>query len=202
MYLSIADTKTWTDILTNIAEIAALVIGGIWTYRRFIKKRAPYPKAVINHDISRVKLSEDKILIHIKTTFNNIGEILIQLRHRETWLQQITPLSEEITAGLETNNDSVHKNMSEIEWPLLDSHEIEWAEEEAELEPGELEYFHDDFIINAGVEVVMAYSHIKNVEKKNREIGWQCTTIFDIQKGLAIKGGENANERETITTKR
>ena len=194
------DTKTLAEILRNIAEIAALAIGGIWTYRRFIKKREPYPKAEIKHHISHVRLSKDKNLIHVKTTFNNKGEVLLSMRHCETRLQQITPLTKEMEDGLETNS-LILRNQSEVEWPLLDTYETEWPKGQAELEPEESEYLHADFIIDARIEVVMAYSYIKNIYKENREIGWGCTTIYDIPKNARIEGAENGEEKETIAPK-
>ena len=200
MCLSMEDTKTLTEILRNIAEITALAIGGIWTYRRFIKKREPYPKAEIKHHISQVRLSKDKNLIHVKTTFNNKTEVLLSMRYCETRLQQITPLTKEMEDILETNNLTL-RNKSEVEWPLLDSHEIKWSKEQAELEPEESEYLLADFIIDTKIEVVMAYSYIKNIYKENREIGWGCTTIYDIRKRARIEGGENGEEKETIAPK-
>ena len=195
------DTKTLTEILRNFAEITALAIGGIWTYRRFIKKREPYPKAEINHHISHVRLSKDKNLIHVKTTFNNKGEVLLSMRYCETRLQRITPLTNEMEDSLETDNLTL-RNKSEVEWPLLDSREIKWSKGQAELEPGESEFLHVDFIIDTKIKVVMAYSYIKNIYKENREIGWGCTTIYDIQKGTRVEGGKNEkpekNHRETI----
>ena len=210
MCLSLEDIKASAEILRNIAEVTALVVGGIWTYLRFIKKRDPYPKAEIKHSISHVRLSSEKNLIHVITNFNNKGEVLLSMVTFDTRLQRITPLTEEMEHILEANGNLIPKGTSEVEWPLLDCHERRWQKGEAELEPGESEYLHGDFIIDSSIEIVVAYSYIKNIYKKEREIGWGCTTIYNIQKGVQIEGGKNgsgkkgkakADGKETIAPK-
>jgi hypothetical protein len=190
MCLSMEDTKTLTEILRNIAEITALIIGGIWTYQRFIKKREPYPKAEIRHGISHVRLSKDKNLVHVITTFHNKGEVLLSMINFDTRLQQITPLTKEMEDKVKAVVDSVPEDETEVEWPLLGCREKKWPKAQAELEPGESEHLHADFIIDSSIQVVVAYSYIKNIYKGKQEIGWGCTTIYDIQKGALVRGRE------------
>jgi hypothetical protein len=65
-------------------------------------------------------------------------------------------------------------------WPCLVDRECNWSKECREVEPGEIDEFHFDFVIPAHVQLVEIYSYIRNVKKQDREIGWNTTTVYSL----------------------
>lgn len=43
--------KTFFEILESALTGIAIIVGGFWTYKMFVKKREKYPRASINHCI-------------------------------------------------------------------------------------------------------------------------------------------------------
>lgn len=68
-------------------------------------------------------------------------------------------------------------NEREFRWPS-----DEWEETlgACEVEPGENNQFHYDVRLKQAVEVVKVYSYYKNEVKKGRDIGWNLTTLYDL----------------------
>ena len=51
--------KLFFDIISSIVTIAALIIGGIWTYKIFIQERKHYPHVKIEQKVSHINLSNN-----------------------------------------------------------------------------------------------------------------------------------------------
>jgi hypothetical protein len=75
----------------------------------------------------------------------------------------------------------MEKNENEYQWPEIDSKESSWVEKQFEIEPGESDSIHYDFIINANLQTVQLYSYCKNEKKLDRDIGWSHTTFYDLR---------------------
>ena len=69
----------------------------------------------------------------------------------------------------------------EYAWPLIGDRTLEYSDDRyLEVEPGESEAIDFDVFIDGDVKVVQIYSYLKNVSKKSREIGWNCTSIHQL----------------------
>jgi hypothetical protein len=69
----------------------------------------------------------------------------------------------------------------EYAWPLIGDRTLEYSDDRyLEVEPGESEAIDFDVFIAGDVKVVQIYSYLKNVSKKSREIGWNCTSIHQL----------------------
>jgi hypothetical protein len=71
-------TSTW-DVLGTIFQIAAIVVGGIWAYRAFIKKREEFPRASVKHGISHLALDKERVLLRAEITVSNSGLVLLKM---------------------------------------------------------------------------------------------------------------------------
>jgi hypothetical protein len=47
-----------------------------------------------------------------------------------------------------------------------------------EIEPGESEQLHYDFLVDKAIKTVLVYSYFQNIQK-NRRLGWSLTTTND-----------------------
>src|SRR5690349_21035963 len=84
----------WTEV-TSIFDAAfkevAIVVGGIASYYLFWRKRQVYPRAEVNLSIEQHRLPRQKLLIRVKATLKNTGEVLIQLSRGYANLCLIAP---------------------------------------------------------------------------------------------------------------
>ena len=79
-------------IITNIQKvvtIAAIVVGGLWTYNMFILHREGFPKADISYQIEEIKLSDEFIFIQVFIRVKNIGNTVLRLREAIVKLKDI-----------------------------------------------------------------------------------------------------------------
>lgn len=185
--ITLADWKTLVDIGANLAKVLAILVGGFWTWLLFVKKRQRFPKATVTHVLTTERLP-GHILLHVVTKIVNSGDVLLSLRSAEARVQQILPVTDGVAEKLTTGNDPVESSATEVEWPLVALRRWSWREGQAEVEPGEHEELHADFVLASSTEAVKVYSYVKNVAKKRRVIGWPKTTLFNLSRGSASDG--------------
>lgn len=190
--MKISTFQAVAETAQAITTTAAIFAGGVWTYFRFIKNRLRYPKAEVHHDIFSRELTAGKTLIHVVMTVVNRGDVLLPVSHAWTRLLKIAPVSGGLAKTLEENLDPIPEGEAEIEWPEIGCREVQFEKGQAEIEPGEVEKFHFDFIFDSGVQVVEIYSYFENSRKKKRgPMGWALTSIYDLRQYI---GGSNGNE--------
>jgi len=188
--ISLKDT---VDIIKEFFTTLAIIVGGIWSYMLFVKKRQKFPRANISHQISHIPISNNKILLSIRTTISNTGDVLLSLESGINRVQQILPLSGEMLDSINKGKDPVPSGKTEIDWPLIGERNLNWEKGKFEIEPGENDKICCDFIIDKNVQIVSVYSYLKNIKKHCRDIGWGLTTIYNLKEKQ-----EGADKRESI----
>jgi hypothetical protein len=165
---------------TSCATPIALLIGGIWTYSLFVQHRQKYPRARIEHQVTLKRIANDKILFHAAVQIENIGDVLIELASGQLRLLQVLPLISKINDTIAQDKDPVEGENPEIDWYELCSRPIRLTKKTCEIEPGEKELFHCDFVISDKIHSVQLYSYFRNEQKRSRELGWNYQTLHDI----------------------
>ena len=71
---------------------------------------------------------------------------------------------------------------------MIAAREWSWGEEDFEVEPGESDALHADFIIPSDVKTVQLYAFVKNPRKNKEGLGWTTAelTSFDRGKGEGV----------------
>ncbi len=169
--------------LQSLFTVAAIVVGGIWTYLLFVRKRQRFPCANITQQIWHYPLSDRKVLLRVTVRICNKGEILLSLASGFTRVQQVIPCSADLCKSIGEREDAADQSEPEVEWPLLAEQKPAFAKGKREIEPGETDELHFDFAIDPDVQVVVVYSYLKNVKKRRREIGWNATTVYELRSG-------------------
>ncbi len=173
------EIKDIADILQSFATVIAIVVGGIWSYIFFVRKRIKYPRASINHQILHKPISNGKVLLNVATFISNTGDVILSLASVTIRVLQMLPLpSQEIVNKVNEGEDPVLKGMLEIEWGLIKERNADLT---LELEPGEEDQIYSDFIIDDYVQTVAVYSFFENVKK--RGVGWGFTTVYSLKEG-------------------
>lgn len=174
--------KTLAETGQAIATIVALIVGGAWTYTLFVRKRQRFPRATLSHTVAIRNITPGFLLVHLVVRVQNIGEVLLELRDSDIQLRQIVPLDEKQAKEIAEGKDPVKTGDSEVDWPGIGRRECDWKERPTEIEPGEYDEFHYDFLIDSSVTTFSAYSYFGNITKKGKEIGWNCATLHDTNK--------------------
>ena len=169
-------------IIANLFTIGAIIWGVYWTYYLFVKNRQKYPRADVKHTLIQKYLGYGKILLHVDVEVTNLGDVLINLKSGEIRLLQVLPLCGKIDEVLQGDEDPVEKGKTELNWYQLSLRELSF-DKPCEIEPKESEAFHCDFVIKNDVQTVEIYSYFWNQHKANKELGWDCTTLHDIEGG-------------------
>jgi hypothetical protein len=175
------DGKDAASALESVAKVLALLVGGWWTWQIYVRKRVRFPSVKVDHVIKHWEDAGLKFL-HVTLRITNTGNVLLPIAEGCTWVQQVTPLSEEIQSAISAGDDPARPKTTEFPWPLIEKRDLN--AEDYEIEPGEAEEFHFDFTMNKGVSRVLIYSHIENAKKKKwlsaKKIGWNLSTLYEI----------------------
>jgi len=178
--------SVYVGIVKSIATLAAMIIGALWSYNRFIKGREPFPRAHIEHRVFVSPIDGNKMLIRVSIEIENIGNSLFQLGGYDIRLNQVLPLTPEAASQIEQIEVPSNKSKKRIYWKTL-SQRLADEEEIFELEPGEKDEKYFDFIVDNSLELVEIYSYFKNIIKKNRQLGWGKKTFHELNPSKEVK---------------
>ena len=165
------------DIVQAITTSVGIVIGGIWTYLLFVRQRLAFPKVNIDILVDDEILCEGTRLVHVEIRLENVGNVVLLSNYAELRLRKVIPIPEELKPDIEKGIDPVQVGKTEIEWPMIAGREWRWDKGDFEIEPGEPDSHHADYIIPTNVQVVEFYYFVSNAKKKRQGIGWTLTKI-------------------------
>jgi hypothetical protein len=175
---------TWvsvSEVISNAATALALLIGGIWGYRRFFRERTRWPRADLALTVTQRHLDPQTVLVNVKIGIRNDGRGLMELTKVRVDLHHVLPLESEMREKIDVCS---HPEDSRVEaaWPLIKRLKRIWEAERPELEPGESDAYGFDFFVPATTETAFLYAYVDNLAKKGgkRELGWSLTEYVDI----------------------
>jgi hypothetical protein len=174
---------TLLEVSANLAPLAttlALLIGGYWTWRLYQLNRQSYPRAQLSHHIMHRGISDKKVLLRVGLVIENQGNVLLPLRCVETWVQQMQPWTDDFLE-LVQGGDPVRDGETEVRWRLIGEREIRFRKREEEIEPGERDEIHFDFVIDGKPETVLIYTYLENHAKRRRTVGWRVTSVYELR---------------------
>jgi len=194
--ISAESIKVWAEIAQATLTSLGIILGGLWTYFRFVHGRLGMPKAELQNAFAILAYNDEKFWLHNEVTVLNRGDVRIPIRRgfcRVRECLQSSDLESQLSLSSDPKNDSPHH--CAIDWPQLDKKT--WSctpKEGGEIEPGEVELFHYDFLIPKTARLLHVESFFENSSKKNG-IGWRCVTIIDVQKWISAENGlENSTK--------
>lgn len=165
------------ETVKNVVETGAVIVGGWWTYRIFVKTRSAQPKATIAHKVSHRDLPEGRTLVQVMVTIKNEGTVKLEIPEGLFRLQQVLPLPDRVAQKLDQGEDPVPEGKFEVLWAGLGERR---ARCNLEIEPTESDQVTADFFLNQPrPELIEVYTYFQNVKKK--KIGWGLTTLYEIQ---------------------
>jgi hypothetical protein len=181
--------KLVAEFFQALLTIAAILVGGAWTYTLFVQQRQPYPKLQIEHKVSHYFLPDKRILLTVDQELKNTGSVVLRLPVRELRVSQVLPFDPDLRKALQ-GKDPLDVRQEELEWPLLHQRVSKDEKDAIQLEPGESDSLHHELLLPGDVETVQVLSYLKNVTIKDRELGWRQTTLYTLEKPAAKKAGK------------
>jgi hypothetical protein len=172
----------WKDVVEIISKIVTslgILLGGLWTYRLFVKQRLGAPKIQLSLNVDRVQIEESLTLFHVSLKIKNVGNVILKSDYAEIRLRQVSPIPEELKIDFKPGFDPVKENEKEIAWPQIAGREWNWNKGGFEIEPGEEDSLHTDFVINSDIKIIEFYCYINNLKKKRNGLGWPLTEIYN-----------------------
>ena len=180
--MTLEEWKSVVGLAESFAKIAALAVGGSWTYLLFVKKRTAFPRAEVAHTCAAYPIDGQRSVLRVTLTVKNKSDVLLQITSGRVVVQQIAPFidaANDLSLGFAGTDDTF-----EYAWPPIGDRSFEYSSDRfLEVEPGESEALDFDVFVANDVRVVQVYSYLKNVRKKDRELGWNCTSIHRLTPG-------------------
>lgn len=182
----------------SITTSIALVVGGIWTYRKFFEYRKNKPKATMQQQIVTCQLTPTKRLLRDEVMIKNESEVLLTIDRGKIWLQQVLPLVEPLE--YQVNDYKRHpeysqlwrQDMQQIQWAYIDEREIRFLRMDGsharlKLEPGESSTLYYDFLLDATIAAVLLSVYVEDIHQPGS--GWTMTTLHHIASAQTALGG-------------
>lgn len=203
MQLDLPRIKLIFDIIASIVTIAAIIIGGIWSFYFFIRKRERFPKILTKHTVSFTDLKNGENLLTLMVELENTGDRLVILTEGEVAIYQVFPLPDEFARLIKDRkhqdnpsekryeNGVLKRGESGVLWPALKNEPKRWEPGEVEIEPGEVHQVDFNFILSNTVRRVRIYTWFENSAKQKKGLGWTKVTFADVILQDQVIGGKN-----------
>jgi hypothetical protein len=172
----------WKDgsaaVASTLTAVGLLAAGlySLWLYRN------RFPQARVTHQVSDWPVG-DRHMVRGVARVENVGKVLIQVRCIRAVLTQVLPPPPDVETAVKARKDPVERDSTEVVWDTLGDRLKDFSKEGCEIEPGESDEFIFDFVIDATARKVQFYSHIENIKKFKRNVGWNTTIIYDLTRG-------------------
>lgn len=174
--------ERWKDGAAATAStftVVSLVVGGVWGYVLFVRRRQRFPRANVEHLVMDWPVEGGR-LVRAVVRVKNLGEVIVRVAKIRAAVTQLVPIPPDVASAVAEGRDPVDRDSSEILWDTLGDRHRDFSGEGCEVEPAETEEFIFDFIIPRDVTKVQVYTHVENVQKWKKNIGWNTTTVYDI----------------------
>jgi hypothetical protein len=135
------------ESLSSVAQVIALVIGGWWTYRLFVRQRVDKARANITHSIQSTLLPGDsQRFVRVVVNIHNVGNVELKPPggYTEIEVAEISPGQDKV--GWKRHGDE---------------YKLPFRRDGLTLEPGEVERYSVDFSVPAQHEMFQVHTRIE-----------------------------------------
>jgi hypothetical protein len=178
---SIQAVEQGSTVAANAATVAALGIGGWWTYSRFFKNRTGKPRAAISHSVEDRRITDGDLLVRVVLKLENTGAVLLPVEHLRCEIAQVDPPADGALKRLERRELISEENLADL--GCIRCYEEKRAKGEVRIEPGEADFFPFDFVVSADLATISIYAHVPNSSERKKEIGWDLLAFYDLTSG-------------------
>lgn len=177
--MKLADLKDIVTIIQLLITAIAIIVGGIWSYLLFVRKRQKYPRAKLEHHIAHWAVNSEVILVSIDITISNTSDVLLSLESGRIIVHQVLPPKNEFLQMLSEIKPQGSRRIEDVHWPSLFSYKEHWENRTVEIEPGELEQLHYTLLLSSEVRMIHTVSFFRNIAKRRR-LEWGLETFYEM----------------------
>lgn len=185
------------QIADGVVKVSALVIGAVWSYNLFYKRRQIVPRAQISLKCEQHRLPGNTFLLRCVATLENVGDVLIELTRGYATLELFVPCDPNFKITLKSRQDAPIGSSPELSGKQLSKLAYNDGKEICRIEPGEREEIVFDFIVERDKWRLLAvHAYLSNVKVTDREIGWTGRQVVEVESCHAFKKEQDhARER-------
>lgn len=186
--MSLDDIAKFASIAQSVMTTAGILVGGIWTYLLFVRKRQNKPHAVMEHLVSSRPLDDSRMILSVDVVVRNTGEVLLAFdsstsrkQKFATVVKQMAPEPPGLGEWLDPPGAVV--GSQNTGWETVARGE--WLGRIA-IEPGEYDDFHYDFVLPRSIRAVQVTSEFPNLRRR-REPTWIRVSAHDVDTARAAQ---------------
>lgn len=113
------DLKTWADVIGTVVTAAAVIVGAVWAYFKFVRGRTFRPRLEVGL-FGQWRTVQDKEALHARVTVKNIGASKVDLLQEGTALAvyQLKPMesSEPSAWGWDDDAYTAYEILKDHQW--------------------------------------------------------------------------------------
>ena len=187
--LDIHDEHVWANV-ESIAKTLGILVAGWWTYFHFIRQRQSYPRAALSLRCADRVLPDQRRLLQVFLDIQNSGNTIVHVRDVDVRIQLVAPLTSAQLEKLAQGHEALAAQAEpQVPWYLVGRRRLAFEPGQMEIEPGENEFIHCDFILPDRADLLRVYANVRNLRKRlrrhrfwwaRRDIGWQQVTYHEI----------------------
>jgi hypothetical protein len=176
------DQAKSVGIAKDLLEIAAIIIGALWTIRTYLVGRTERQAVGIEQNIVHLRLHDGRYLLRVFVVLHNIGKVQVELRTWRLRADLLLPLSPLASALIAERSVFSERQAKWISLTDIDQGSFAGDDFLITLEPGESELQIGNLIVPKWTEVVQIYSHFQRNAGDLIE-GWSQRSMIDLTKG-------------------
>lgn len=157
--MSFESIKNLIQIIQALISTTAIIVAGIWAYRRYIFRGERYPRITIKHEVISRAVAPDRFLIFTIVSISNEGYTPLSTRNYGTSIRQLVPVPVDVlnTSKLLSKEGDV----STDGFPLLGrSHKIPDAKKRVEIYPMSTETISHAFFVTSEVKTILVDTYL------------------------------------------
>lgn len=174
LILTIEETKAVAETIQSVATTLALLIGGCWTYFRFVRQRTESAQGWVEGRASSLSLKSGHRLLDVECELGNAGKVLLPIRLVKSIVRQVLPLDDGTSFELRSCGPEYA-----FPWPELARREWRWPTGAAEIEPGESQTLSWSFELEPHVEIVELLVYFEDATS-NPKKGWSKRLLINL----------------------
>ena len=154
---------SWARIAQAIAAVIALVLGGIFAWRRGFIFRHQQPHVTISHDVTHRPIGHGYLHIEVTATLHNTSRVKVEFRDGLFTVERLAPVDGDTADRL--FDDVIDKDFYESpKWDVLGERRLQWGKDELIVEPGEMAATTFEHIVSDAVESVLVTTYFYNTQ--------------------------------------
>ncbi len=153
----------WAGIAQATFTVIAVILGGIFAWRRGFLFRYGQPHITIAHDITHRPVSDSYVHIEITAILRNTSRVKVEIRDGLFTIQQLAPATDDYVEALYGQAFVGQPIYKDMKWVLIDDIRLEWEPDALMVEPGQSIAVNLEYIVPRGIQSVTLTTFFCNV---------------------------------------